>query len=79
MEEARRELPANARRCLETVALAVLRGTLSLGPKRRGRIGEERGIFPREELERVHLETREVDIDLMLDLSARFAPIIGIS
>ena len=33
---------------------------------RRGRIGEERGFFPREEIERVHLETREVDIDPML-------------
>ena len=31
-----------------------------------GRIGEERGFFPREEIERVHLETREVDIDPML-------------
>ena len=34
--------------------------------ERRGRIGEERGFFPREEIERVHLETREVDIDPML-------------
>ena len=32
---------------------------------RRGRIGEERGLFPREEIERVQLETREVDIDLI--------------
>ena len=33
---------------------------------RRGRIGEERSLFPLEEIERVHLETREVDIDPML-------------
>ena len=26
-----------------------------------GRLGEERGFFPREGLERVHLETRGVD------------------
>ena len=26
-----------------------------------GRIGEERGFFPRERLERAHLETREFD------------------
>ena len=58
---------------LETVALTVLRGTLGrlLNPsfkphpseEQHGRIGEERGLFPREKLERVHLETREVDID----------------
>ena len=33
---------------------------------RRGRIGEERGLFPREDIECLHLETREVDIDLIL-------------
>ena len=33
---------------------------------RRGCIGEERGLFPREKIERVHLETRDVDIDPML-------------
>ena len=29
---------------------------------RRGLIGEERGLIPREEIERVHLKMREVDI-----------------
>ena len=33
---------------------------------RRGRIGEKRGFFPREEIERAHLEMREVNIDPML-------------
>ena len=33
---------------------------------RRGRIGEERGSFPREKIKRVHLETREVNIDPVL-------------
>ena len=33
---------------------------------RRGLIGEEHGLILREEIERVHLETHEVDIDLIL-------------
>ena len=33
---------------------------------RRGRIGEERGLFPHEKIERVHVETRELDIDPMM-------------
>ena len=33
---------------------------------RRGRIGEERGLFPREEIAHGFLETREVNIDPML-------------
>ena len=46
-------------------------GTRGFGQSRRlwvvfmrgqfGRLGEERGFFPREGLERVHLETRGVD------------------
>ena len=55
-----------ARAALKPSCKVLYIGRLLDPSQRRGRIGEERGLFPREEIERVHLETREVDMDLIL-------------